>query len=381
MTLQTAQKQNLITLRHRLHQYPETAFEERHTVERLLDFLKPLQPDKIWKGIGTTGLVVRFDFEKPGPVVAFRAELDALPIEELNDFNYASKVPGKGHLCGHDGHMVNLLALALLLKKHPLPCGSVQLLFQPAEETGEGAKAMLQDHRWKECAPDYIFGLHNLPGFPMGKVVLRKGVFASASTGIEICLQGQTAHAAYPHKGIQPAPVVAELLQEFATYPEKTSGFSLCTPIFVKMGDRSYGTAAGHATLGFTLRSYKTQDLRDLRRLVKEKIESINRETDLKASFKYQEPFYSTESKTELVELIEDIVTEQGHELFWPKTPFRWSEDFGRFSTEIPGAFFGIGSGEQQPVLHHPSFNYPDALIDQAAQLFYQIAERILRKK
>lgn len=380
MTLQAAQKQDVVTLRRLLHQYPEIAFEEKDTVERLLNFLKPLKPDKIWKNIGKTGFIVQFDFAEPGPVVAFRAELDALPIEEINDFEHTSKIEGKGHLCGHDGHMSNLLALALLLKEQPLPCGSVQLLFQPAEETGEGSKAMLKDERWEEFAPDYIFGLHNLPGFPMGAVVLRKGIFASASTGIEITLQGKTAHAAYPHKGIQPAPIVAELLQEFATYPEKTSGFSLCTPIFVRMGDHTYGTAAGHATLGFTLRSYATRDLRDIKKMVKEKIEQVNRDTDLEVSFQYREPFLSTEGKTELVEMIEEIAEEQGHDLFWPKTPFRWSEDFGRFCEKIPGAFFGIGSGERQPVLHHPDFDYPDELIEPSAKLFYQIALRILKK-
>lgn len=378
MPLSDSLKQELQNFRRELHQYPETAFEEGETAERLLRFLQPLQPSKVWKGVGGTGLVVRFDFGKPGPVIAFRAELDALPIEEVNDIPHASTYAGKGHLCGHDGHATNLLALAQLIKERPFSRGSLQLLFQPAEETGEGAKAMLQDPQWEECRPDYIFGLHNLPGFPMGTVVLRKGVFASASTGVEIRLQGKTAHAAYPHKGVQPAPIVAELLQDFATYPEKTSGFSLCTPIFVRMGSPAYGTAAGDAELGFTLRSYETRDLKDLKRLVEEKIEQINRDSPLEASLRYREPFHSTKGQPELIDAIADLAQEAGHALFWPETPFRWSEDFGRFCESIPGAFFGIGSGEQQPVLHHPDFDYPDALIEPSARLFYRIAEHLL---
>ena len=197
--------QELIQLRKKLHTMPEVAFEEKNTNKEILNFFSALQPDQTITQLGGTGLAFIFKGEKPGKRLLFRCELDALPIEDLKKSPYQSQILGKGHLCGHDGHMAIICGLGEKLAGNRPESGEVILLFQPAEETGDGAKAVLADPRFKQIKPDFAFALHNLPGFPLHQVVMRKGTFAAGSTGMTISLTGKTSHSAHPEAGINPA--------------------------------------------------------------------------------------------------------------------------------------------------------------------------------
>src|SRR5690606_41957221 len=147
-----------------------------------------------------------------GLTLLFRAELDALPIAEISDVPHRSTIEGKGHMCGHDGHMAILAALGRLFGRQRPASGRVVLMFQPAEETGNGAAGVVADPRYAAIRPDYAFSLHNLPGVPLGHVRLRSGVVNCASRGIRILLDGRTAHASMPETGIAPTLAVARLL-------------------------------------------------------------------------------------------------------------------------------------------------------------------------
>lgn len=170
---------DLIDLRRKIHSFPEISGEEVETAKRLSDYIEKFKPTEIIKNIGGNGIAAVFEFGN-GPTVLVRSELDALPIQEINSFEYKSTVEGKSHKCGHDGHMVMLAGLANLLSKRPWEKGRVVLLFQPAEETGEGAIKVLQDEKFVRIEPDYVMALHNLPGFESTSVVCKNDSFTAS---------------------------------------------------------------------------------------------------------------------------------------------------------------------------------------------------------
>lgn len=173
--------QEIQEVRRELHSRPELSGQESGTAERLAGLLRQLRPDLLLDGLGGAGLAAVFDSGREGPGVLFRAELDALPISENNDFSYRSQREGVSHKCGHDGHMAILLGLAHALARKPPAKGRAILVFQPAEEVGAGAESMLSDSRFEQLLPiDYAFALHNLPGFPLGQVAIKKGAFTAA---------------------------------------------------------------------------------------------------------------------------------------------------------------------------------------------------------
>jgi amidohydrolase len=238
-------------LRQHLHKHPELSGDEVRTANYILQQFSLFNPDRIYQQLGGDGLAFCFDSGEMGPNVLFRSELDALPIQEVNTFSHRSIHQGVSHKCGHDGHMAILMALAEQVVAHPPSKGSVTFLFQPAEETGEGAIAVVDDKQFKDFRPDYCFALHNLPGIPMGEVLIRKGSFNCASRGMSIALEGRTAHAAYPETGISPALALAELMQTLPKLAKEIPSDELImlTLIHCSMGEEAFGTAAGAGKL------------------------------------------------------------------------------------------------------------------------------------
>ncbi|HCT53749.1 MAG TPA: amidohydrolase, partial [Balneola sp.] len=161
----------LTSLRKELHRFPELSGKEFETAQRIVNFLTPFEPTKIISELGTTGVAAVYDYGDSETTILIRCELDALPIQEVNTFEYRSVTDSVSHKCGHDGHMVIVAGLAEWLQEAPLENARIVLLFQPAEETGEGAPGILADENFEQIIPDYIFALHNLPGFPMHQIV------------------------------------------------------------------------------------------------------------------------------------------------------------------------------------------------------------------
>jgi len=229
----------------------ELSGEERNTSSFICECLYCTGVCKIYSGLGGYSLVVEYDSGKPGKSVMLRCELDALPIDEGNSLEYCSRTVGVSHKCGHDGHIVILLAVAKWLSDHINEYrGKVYLLFQSGEETGAGAKKVLGDARFQSLQPDFIYALHNLPGYKLGSIVFRKGVFASASTGMKIYYSGKSAHAGHPEDGI--SPLVAR--QSLVNGLGELTGLGLITIIHVRLGGEAFGTSPGEGVVMATLR-------------------------------------------------------------------------------------------------------------------------------
>jgi amidohydrolase len=367
----------LIQLRRALHQNPEIAEEESATAKRILNFFDPLKPDQTILNLGGHGLAFVFKGENPGIRTLYRCELDALPIAELGEKEHKSQVLGKAHLCGHDGHMAILCGLGERLAEQRPENGEVVLLFQPAEETGQGAKAVLEDPRFGQIRPNQAFALHNLPGFPLHQVVMKSRAFAAGSTGMTISLLGKTSHAAHPEAGINPAQAMAKLIQILPTLTTQLEGFGLVTLIHAELGSKAFGTSAGAGSLSATIRAFDQQELEKLIRLAKEAAESIAKEYELKVEFSFQESFAVSKNDSEVTQLGKKVIQELGLEIVEKAEPFRWSEDFGVFTQVCPAFLFGLGAGKNCPQLHEPTYDFPDELIETGVKIFEGIVRSI----
>jgi amidohydrolase len=367
----------LIQLRKTLHSFPEIALEENQTARRILEFFQPLKADQIFENLGGTGLAFVFKGEKPGKRLLFRCELDALPIEDLKESDHQSQIPGKGHLCGHDGHMAIICGLGEKLAQNRPESGEVVLLFQPAEETGDGAKAILEDSKFEEIRPDFAFALHNLPGYPLHQIVMRKGTFAAGSTGMTISLKGKTSHSAHPEAGINPAQALAKLIQELPGLAKQSEGFALLTLIHAELGSLAFGTSAGKGSLSMTLRAYDQQDLDGLIEQVKQKALAVANSESLKVDFGFVEQFAVSVNDLALHPIVENSAKFLGLSLTEKPEPFQWSEDFGLFSQACPAFLFGLGAGEDCPQLHEGTYDFPDELIETGVRIFEGIVRKV----
>lgn len=377
---------NLADLRKKLHQLAETAHNEKRTAAKVVETLQQYGIEHIRKNIGGHGLLAVVDSGRKGPGLLFRAELDALPIPETIRPAYASQNDGIAHKCGHDGHMTILLGLARRLQKHPPVKGKVYLLFQPAEETGEGAERMLNDSNMPDISPDYVFALHNLPGYPVNTVLLREDVFAAGSSGLIVRLTGNTAHAAHPEQARSPASAVASLIQDWQGLPQKTIPFDragLLTIIHARIGEKAFGTTPGYAELMATIRAHSTEDLELIGEKALELAESTAKSHGLKSGHEWTEVFHPTRNHPDAVALVEKVAHKLSasgeqdgvRDVQRLSRPFSWSEDFGRFTERYPGAMFGLGAGTRQPHLHDTHYDFPDELLNTGVMLFDNIID------
>lgn len=368
----------LIAFRKLLHKHPELSEMEKETADKVHEFLKKCKPSSIMNSVGGHGVIAIYDSKKVGPSILFRADMDALPIQETNDFMHHSNHDGVSHKCGHDGHTTILLGLATLLSKHPPQKGKAILLFQPAEEIGKGAAAVLKDKNFNEIKPDWVFGLHNLPGFPMHEVVVKKDSFTASVTSIVIDFQGKTTHAAEPEHGINPAMAISELILQASLWSnnlQKREDFAVITPIHIDMGSKAFGTSAGQATIGFTIRTWTEREMERLKAKLENFLITVAKKHRLKLSFKYLEEFKACENHPEATEKIKKVAKSQNLKVTETLMPFKWGEDFGLFTQKFKGAFFGLGAGEDSPALHNPDYDFPDVLIPSGATLFYELCK------
>jgi amidohydrolase len=364
-----------------LHSKPELAGSEEATSLMIREFLEAHKPNRLIANLGGYGLAAVFNGKRAGPRVMVRCELDALPIQETIDLPYGSDTEGISHKCGHDGHMTIAAGLAAKLHEQRPARGSVVVLFQPAEETGEGAHRVIEDPAFVNLRPDYVFAIHNLPGYPLGQVVTKDGVFASASSGFVVRLQGKTSHAAEPSAGRSPALALAQLIQLISSIPQYHTFLheaAQATVIHARLGKIAFGTSPGEGEIMATLRSHSPLVMETLMAKATALAKKTAQAYDLKASVDCTQVFPSTHNDAEAVRIVEESARHLGLDLGTQKIPFAWSEDFGHFTARHKGAMFGLGAGEAHPALHHPEYDFPEDLLELGIALYAEIIHRVL---
>lgn len=371
LTLQTfnfSAMQDIIRLRHTLHDNAELSGKEVKTNEILNNFLETLNPDVHIRNIGGNGIAVVFRGKGTGRRVMVRGDIDALNIPE-GDRRCS-------HRCGHDGHAAIIAGLAQRLAERRPDCGEVVLLFQPAEETGQGAKAILEDPQFQHIKPDVAFALHNLPGYEKNMILIKNGCFAAASLGLKLMFEGVTAHASQPETGRSPMHVMAALLDIFKKKSEMLMDevpLTMLTVTHAVLGEETFGVAPSHAEIWLTLRSYDNDKLQHLTADVVQLCQMVADKQGLRFNSSIHEAFAATMNSDDEVVTIRNAAESLGLEYQYLDEPFRWSEDFGRFAGVCPTAMFGLGCGTDHLPLHNPDYEFEDGILRTGIEVFEKI--------
>jgi amidohydrolase len=371
----------LTAFRRGLHKKPEISGEEVETAKAIASVLMLMAPTQVITGLGGHGVAAVFDSGFDGPTVLFRCELDALPIHEISDAVWRSEVDGKGHLCGHDGHMTMMLGLGRMLSRRPVARGRVVLMFQPAEEDGSGARAVVTDPAFAQIAPDWAFAIHNEPGRPFGYVSTRVGLINCASQGLLVRLTGKTAHAADPQDGVSPASAVAQLIPALSALGQGGAldeDFKLVTITHVNVGEPTFGVAPADAVIYATLRTAHDEPMADMVASAREIATNVSKTEGLDVAFEVCDDFAASINDADATQVAMDAMDALNIPNGDFGLPMRASEDFGVFGWDAKAAMLCLGVGEDYAALHNPDYDFPDDLIPIGVEIFERIARDLL---
>lgn len=393
-----AQAAAFAAIRRDLHAHPELCFEEVRTAERVAALLGEWGIP-VHRGLGKTGVVGVLhgrDGGACGRGVGLRADMDALPMTELNTFDHASRHPGRMHACGHDGHTAMLLAAAQHLAQQRDFDGTVVLIFQPAEEGGGGAREMIADGLFERFPVEAVFGMHNWPGLPAGTFAVSPGPVMASSNEFRITLRGKGGHAALPHTTVDPVPVACQLVQAFQTI--LTRNLRPVEPGVISVTMIHAGEATNvvpdHCEIQGTVRTFTVEALDLIEARMRALTEGIGAAFGVQVDFHFRRNYPPTVNHAPeaafAAEVMRDIV---GPERVVAQEPTMGAEDFAYMLQARPGAYVFIGNGDGAHradygpghdagpcTLHNPRYDFNDALIPLGATFWVTLAKRWLAR-
>ena len=365
-----------------LHAHPELLYDVHRTAASVADKLRAFGCDEVVTGVGQTGVVGVIRGRKVGGrTIGLRADMDALPIEEATGLTYASTAPGKMHACGHDGHTAMLLGAARYLAETRNFGGTAVVIFQPAEEGGAGGKAMVDDGLISRFGLGEVYGMHNYPGMPVGAFGIRPGPMMAAADYITIDIEGNGAHAARPHLGIDPVVVGAHMITAMQTVVSRNVDPLKSAVVSITMVQA--GNTDNVIPQTVRLRGTARSLAEDVRALLEERLHAIVEHTaaafGAKATLKYRRNYpvlVNHERQTEFAASVaKDIAGEGRVDTELP--PMMGAEDFSFMLNERPGAFIWVGNGDSAG-LHHPKYNFNDEAIPFGTSYWVKLVETAL---
>ena len=365
-----------------LHQHPELLYDVHRTAAFVAEKLKAFGCDEVVEGMGRTGVVGVIKGNKgSGPVIGLRADMDALPIEEQTNLPYASKTPGKMHACGHDGHTSMLLGAAQYLAETRDFAGDAVVIFQPAEEGGAGADAMIKDGLMDRFGIQKVYGMHNNPGQPIGSFSMRTGPIMAAMDRIGITIEGVGGHAAYPHKTIDPVLAGSQLIMAFQSIVSRT--VSPLDSAVISICEFHAGHASNvipaSAELRGTVRTLR-KEIRDLvEKRMNEVCAGVALQTGARIKLDYDRGYPVVVNHPEETKLAAKIAGEVGGvaNVATDMEPVMGAEDFAYMLEARPGAFIFMGNGDSAG-LHHPAYNFNDDAIVYGSSYWVKLVETSL---
>jgi hippurate hydrolase len=368
--------------RRHIHENPEILYEVENTAAFVASKLKEFGVDEIVTGIGRTGVVGIIRGKGPGNrVVGFRADMDALPLSEITGKAWSSKTSGKMHACGHDGHTSMLLGAAKYLAETRNFNGSVAVIFQPAEEGGAGALAMVEDGLMDRFGIDEVYGMHNMPGIPLGQFAIRKGGIMAAPDRFTITIKGRGGHAAQPHKTVDPIFIGSQIVGSLQAIAARNADPVSSIVISVTRFDAgtTHNIIPDEATLWGTVRTHseETRDLAENR--LRQIVDGIVAAHGAQAEIEYHRQCPVTSNHDRETEHAIKAATEVvGANNVDPNVdPSMAGEDFAFMLNSRPGAFIFIGNGDTAP-LHNPRYDFDDEAISYGISYWVRLAEQRL---
>jgi len=361
------------------HAHPELQYDVHRTAASVAEKLKSFGCDEVVTGIGKTGVVGVIRGRKPGAkVVGLRADMDALPIEEATSLPYKSTVPGKMHACGHDGHSAMLLGAAKYLADTRNFAGTAVMIFQPAEEGGAGARAMLRDGLFDRFGIQEVFGMHNYPSMPIGQFAIRSGPMMASTDSIAIKLEGKGSHAAWPHLGVDPVLVGAQIVNALQSIvarnvdPLEAAVISIC----VFQAGQADNVIPQNATLRGTVRTLSPAVRELVKKRVYDVVEGTAKLHGAKADLSYSPGYPVLVNDESRAAFAASVAAEiAGKDKVDRNTPpLMGAEDFAYMLEERPGAFIYVGNGDSA-MLHHPAYDFNDDAIPLGTSYWVRLAE------
>jgi hippurate hydrolase len=368
-----------------IHQHPELLYDVHRTAAFVADRLREFGCDEVATGLGRTGVVGVIKGRKPAGngdvrVIGLRADMDALPIEEATDLAYASKTPGKMHACGHDGHTAMLLGAARYLAETRNFAGDAVVIFQPAEEGGAGAAAMIKDGLMDRFAIDQVYGMHNGPGIPVGSFAIRPGPIMASTDDINIRIEGLGGHAARPHISIDSVLVGAQLITALQSIvarsvdPLEAAVISICE----FHAGNARNVIPQTAELKGTVRTLKPEVKKLVEKRVREVVAGVAQMTGAKIDLEYVSKYPVTVNHVPQTEVATQVAKEiAGDANVHEMPPLMGAEDFAYMLEQRPGAFIFCGNGNSAG-LHHPAYNFNDDAIVFGTSYWIKLVENTL---
>ncbi|UWQ09786.1 amidohydrolase [Aliiroseovarius crassostreae] len=364
----------LTALRHDLHRHPELGFEETRTRQVIADHLRALGIE-VEEGVGVVGILRA---GRGNRAIGLRADMDALPIHETAQHDHVSTTPGKMHACGHDGHVTMLLGAAERLARTPDFDGTVVFLFQPNEEHGLGAKAMIDDGLLTRHPIDEVYAIHNLPGAPLGQISSRTGQICASESLFEITLQGQGGHASMPQTGVDAITVGAELVLALQTIVSRKlapgAGAVVSVTEFLTDGQRN--VLPGRAVLKGDVRARLPEDREAVAGFMHQIAQGVAATHGVTVDVQFNTEFIETLNAEAPTQAVYRAGEAAGCDVVRNRPPMSFSEDFAHFSAAVPGCFLLLGNGEKGPhgqPLHASDYGFNDALLPIGSEFWVQL--------
>ena len=370
--------ENLVEIRRDFHRFPELGFKEKRTKDKIIGYLKELGLD-VHSGAGIVGVLRSGEGNK---VIGLRADMDALPIRETNTHDYVSNNTGVMHACGHDGHMAMLLGAAHKLSTNANFSGTIVFIFQPNEELGLGAKAMMDEGLLENFPIQEIYGIHNLPGVPTGELLTRSGIICSSESLFEIKIKGMGGHSSMPQLGRDTITIGTEVVQALQTIISRRvpsgSGAVVSVTEFISNGQRN--VLPGETILKGDVRTRLPDDRKKIELYLNQISNGIASAHDIEIEVSFETEFIETINHIKPTEAVIKTAKKSGLKITDCK-PMSFSEDFAHFSNAVPGCFFLLGNGidgANNKPLHSSDFDFNDDLLPIGANFWANLARNRL---
>ena len=375
-------KKALIRFRQDLHKFPELGFMEKRTKSKICKILYKLNIE-VHEGLGILGILKSGNSKK---MIAIRTDIDALPITETTNYSYRSKNLGVMHACGHDGHTAMLIGAADILASKKDFDGTVVFIFQPNEENGLGAKAMLNEGILSNLPIEEIYAIHNLPGEPLGQLSTREGLICSSESLFEIEIKGQSCHASMPQMGKDAILIASELIQNLQKIVSRkissNSGIVISVTEFISNGTRN--VLAGNVILKGDARARSKEDRIYIEKFIRQISNGVALANEVSINVNFKTEFIETLNAKKPTEAIIKLAERVGLKVIPNRNPMSFSEDFAHLSNRFPGCFFLLGNGEKEPFskpLHSSDYDFNDDLLEIGSKFWVSLVEDRLPKK